>query len=454
MFSKKTETVELPGVPSWLMKGGSNALMLLLLGVGIAGLLYLVQLSSSISVPLIIAFVVAIIAYPLVKVFDKLRFPRALSAIIVILIIIGVVWASVQITVDGVIKQGPAIGNELVNGAKSLGKSASKVLNKWGISDEEINGYINEVVTSVKKGGSSTSGTAASSTTSDSGTGGTGGTVDSLVATSSAETSVTSLEDTDTTATPQTTNTTGGAGSLLSGLTSNAGNVISKVFSALAGGMSGLAGLVGSAGNFAFGVFIFLILTYYILSDYNTVMGWIGGHIGFEPDTGKKLLTIAASSLRDYFKGTTITAFFVALGIAIGLAILKVPLIFPIAIVTFLTAYIPFFGAIISAIFACLIALGSGGFTTALITLAIVLVMQNLLQSIINAKFMGDSLNLHPLVVLTITIMGSTFGGLLGAALAAPALAMVLRARNYLRSQSSGLPTGEQQAEADEVSTV
>jgi len=61
-----------------------------------------------------------------------------------------------------------------------------------------------------------------------------------------------------------------------------------------------------------------------------------------------------------------------------------------------------------------------------------VLVAQNVLQAIINAKFMGDSLDLHPIVVLAITIIGSIFGGLLGTMLAAPILAMVLRARRRL----------------------
>ena len=95
-------------------------------------------------------------------------------------------------------------------------------------------------------------------------------------------------------------------------------------------------------------------------------------------------------------------------------------------------SYIPFFGAIISGAFACLIALGSGGLTSAVIALLVVLVIQNVLQAVINAKFMGDSLNLHPIVVLAVTIVGSIFGGLLGTTLAAPALAMVLRARKRL----------------------
>ena len=50
---------------------------------------------------------------------------------------------------------------------------------------------------------------------------------------------------------------------------------------------------------------------------------------------------------------------------------------------------------------------------------------QNVLQSAINARLMGDSLNLSPIVVLVATMLGGIFGGLLGAALGAPVAALV-----------------------------
>ncbi len=43
--------------------------------------------------------------------------------------------------------------------------------------------------------------------------------------------------------------------------------------------------------------------------------------------------------------------------------------------------------------------------------LFVVLVAQNLLQTLINAKTMGDSLDLSALVVLVVTMLGGVFGG-------------------------------------------
>lgn len=381
---QQPKKLELAGVPHWLMSGGINALLIILLGCGVAGVLYVLNISASISVPLILAFVIAIISHPLMLLGDRIHMPRPLSAIIVILIVIGIVWASVQITVVGVINQAPDIGTQLFSGLKGLGNWLAHLLEGWGVSEADINTGINSLLHSSKSAASVDATTTVSTAT-------------SLIKTSSLD-----------------------------------GAVISKITGFLMNGVANITGILSSISNFAFSAFIGAMLLYYLLTDYENVMNWIGDHLGVKKSLGEGLIQDASDALRGYFKGTTITAIVVALGIGLGLWILKVPLVIPIMIVTFLTAYIPFFGAIISSVFACLIALGSGGLTSAVITLIIVLLAQNVLQSMVNAKFMGDSLNLHPIVVLAITIVGSIFGGLLGTMLAAPALAMVLRARRRL----------------------
>ena len=72
------------------------------------------------------------------------------------------------------------------------------------------------------------------------------------------------------------------------------------------------------------------------------------------------------------------------------------------------------------------------GMPTAIALLVIVLLTQNVLQTAINARVMGDSLNLHPLVILVVTMMGGIFAGILGAALAAPLAALVINAGRRL----------------------
>ncbi len=136
--------------------------------------------------------------------------------------------------------------------------------------------------------------------------------------------------------------------------------------------------------------------------------------------------------MRGYFRATTITGFAVATVIGATMLLMGVPLAVTVALVTFLTCYIPFFGAIISGFFAFFVALSSNGLPTAIALLVIVLLTQNVLQTAINARVMGASLKLHPLVILVVTMLGGIFAGILGAALAAPLAALVLNAGRRL----------------------
>ncbi len=203
--------------------------------------------------------------------------------------------------------------------------------------------------------------------------------------------------------------------------------VLSSVGSAVSSGLSSVFALF-------FGVFISFALMFYVLSDFAAIAAWIGSHMGLPADLGEGIVRDAVDSLRGYFRGTTLSGLAVAFVIGVAVWALGVPLAIPIALVTFLTCYIPFFGAILSGAFACLITLGASGPTKALIVLVVVLVAQNLLQTVINARTMGTSLSLSPLVILVVTMLGGVFGGLLGTILAAPLTALGVRAGNRLRA--------------------
>jgi predicted PurR-regulated permease PerM len=210
------------------------------------------------------------------------------------------------------------------------------------------------------------------------------------------------------------------------GGSSTLGSASTGVFGAVRSGIT-------STGSFLSGLFIAVVLLFYVLEDYPRISAWTSRHMfGLKESVGRGLIDDASVTLRAYVRGTTISGFFVALLISIGALILHVPLVIAIFTVTFVTCYIPFFGAIISALFAFVIALGGTGLTQALILLLIVLLAQNVLQTVINAKIMGDALELHPLVVLVVTILGGIFGGLLGTTLGAPVTALAIKARRRL----------------------
>jgi predicted PurR-regulated permease PerM len=106
--------------------------------------------------------------------------------------------------------------------------------------------------------------------------------------------------------------------------------------------------------------------------------------------------------------------------VGVGALILDVPLAGTIAVVTLVTAYIPFIGAVVAGAFAVLLALGSQGTTTALIMLVIVILANGMLQNIVSPVAMGATLRMNPLLILVVTISAGAFFGTVGMILAAP----------------------------------
>ena len=195
---------------------------------------------------------------------------------------------------------------------------------------------------------------------------------------------------------------------------------VSGVASFFTGGLSGLASLI-------FGAFLGFFMLYYILTDWHGLSSWLGAHLGVPADLGEGIVLDSTAAVRQYFKGLTISAIIVAVLIGLSMWLLDLPLAPTIAVVTFITAYVPFLGAIVSGAFAFVVALGAGGAVKALIVLGVVLITQNVVQTIVQNHYASQELELHPLATLIGTILGGTFGGLIGAMLGAPLMAVIVR---------------------------
>ena len=193
--------------------------------------------------------------------------------------------------------------------------------------------------------------------------------------------------------------------------------------------------VAGVSGVFAFlfGTFLAFYMLFFTLKDNEEIATWIGSHVGLPPKLGHDIVRDSFVAVRQYFKGTSVLALSTTIATALGLGVIGMPLVGAISVVTFITSYIPFFGAIISGVFAVLIALGAGGVPLAVKALVVVLVAQNILQSVIQAWAIGSALDLHPLAVLIATTLGAIFGGLIGGMLGAPIAAMAVRTAARLR---------------------
>lgn len=228
-----------------------------------------------------------------------------------------------------------------------------------------------------------------------------------------------------------------------------AADLSSRLQSAAGDSISGLSAYMGAAfsglGTFFVGLFVSAFILYYVLYDWDRLSTWVGSHIGVPADLGQGMLADATWSLRRYFFSLTVTSLITGVIIGLSALVVGLPLAFTIGLVTFVTSYVPYLGAIVSGAFAVLIALGAGGATQALIMLIVILATQNVVQPLMQNQMTASELNLHPVAAFVSTIVGAALAGVLGATLSAPALSMVIRIRRRIldyRPHTEAAPVG------------
>jgi predicted PurR-regulated permease PerM len=164
-------------------------------------------------------------------------------------------------------------------------------------------------------------------------------------------------------------------------------------------------------------------------------------------------------SLIGYVRATFLVALVDAVGIGTGLAIMGVPLALPLASLVFLGAFIPLVGAVVAGFVAVVVALIAKGFVYALITLGLIIAVQQLEGHVLQPLVMGRAVSIHPLAVVLAIAGGGVLAGIIGALLAVPAVAFLNSAVRVLVARDPAAEEAAQeaqsgpvvQAEADEV---
>ncbi|MDQ4089933.1 MAG: AI-2E family transporter, partial [Actinomycetota bacterium] len=137
--------------------------------------------------------------------------------------------------------------------------------------------------------------------------------------------------------------------------------------------------------------------------------------------------------MRLYLVATALTGLIDGVLIAIALLVLGVPLVLPLAVLTFLGGFFPLVGATVAGLIAALVALVDGGFTTALLVVGATILVQQIEGNLLQPLILERAVRLHPLVTVVAVGAGLLVGGLLGAFLSVPLVAIGAQTANYYR---------------------
>lgn len=152
-------------------------------------------------------------------------------------------------------------------------------------------------------------------------------------------------------------------------------------------------------------------------------------------------------ALTGYIRATFLVALTDAVGVGAGLAIMGIPLALPLASIVFLGAFVPLIGALISGLLAVVVALLAKGVVYALLTLALLIVVNQLEAHILQPVVMGRAVSIHPLGVVLAISTGGVLAGIVGALLAVPTVAVLNNAMQVLLAKD---PEEESAAQVDQ----
>ncbi len=144
----------------------------------------------------------------------------------------------------------------------------------------------------------------------------------------------------------------------------------------------------------------------------------------------------AWATLTAYVRGTVIVALIDAIFIGVGLFFLHVPMAVPLAVFIFLFAFIPLVGAVVSGALAVVVALVTQGVFTGAMVVIVVLAVQQIEGHVLQPFILGRAVRVHPLAVVLSVAAGSLIGGIGGAVVAVPLVAVSNAVVVYLRSYS------------------
>lgn len=224
------------------------------------------------------------------------------------------------------------------------------------------------------------------------------------------------------------------------------GDLESSLGTVLAGVGSGVLTGLGAVGNVA---------TVFAVATFFAIFALTGGDVLWRQavallpvesrDPATDSLRAVMGTTGGWFYASTLTGLVDGLFIGGGLLVLGVPLAVPIGALTFVLGYIPMVGATLAGAVAVGLAFLSGGWTTALWALLLVVAVQQLEGNVLSPLLLSRAVDFPPLVTLLLTTTAAAAFGIVGLFLAVPvAGAIVAAGTTYRRGMQENGPARAQ----------
>jgi len=206
------------------------------------------------------------------------------------------------------------------------------------------------------------------------------------------------------------------------------------------------AGQARAAGEVLGGIVLMLFTLFFVLKDGHRMARWTHQRLpAAYQDDAVAVARRARFIMRQYLIATALTGLIDGVLIGVALWVLGVPLVVPLAVLTFLGGFIPLVGATVAGLVAAIVALVANGLGTALLVVAATVAIQQIEGNLLQPMILERAVRLHPLITVWAVGAGLVLGGLLGAFLSVPLIAIAAGIGNHYRSRTNpGAEAGDE----------
>ena len=167
------------------------------------------------------------------------------------------------------------------------------------------------------------------------------------------------------------------------------------------------------------------VLVFYYIKDLQLLKKFFAKFIPRKNrDRVGKMIHAIDEGLGGYIRGQLIVCLFVALATLLVFKWLDVPYALLLALLLGLTNLIPYFGPIIGAIPAVMIAYTTSGQLVFYVIIWI-LIIQIVEGNLLSPYIVGKSINIHPIAIIFVLLLGGELFGIAGMILAVPVLTIL-----------------------------
>lgn len=225
----------------------------------------------------------------------------------------------------------------------------------------------------------------------------------------------------------------GAVGTSVEDITENSKELLEKFGGTAASGLVAGLSVVGSVIAMAL---LAMVLIFFFLRDSDRAVGTLRSLVpSHSGDLMEAMGRRAFEAVEGFMRGTTFVALVDAVLIGVGLMVLDVPGALGLAALVFVTAYIPYLGAILSGAVAVLVAFADRGWVIGLWALGLVLLVQMIEGYVLQPVVQSRTVQMHPAVVMLAITAGASVAGILGMLLAVPVTAALFGVISELRAR-------------------